>query len=156
MNKVIIVFGLFLVVIAAVALYQFSNRQNSQIQSQGKVTIGDYSFDVEVAKDPKAQQIGLTKYTSMKDNQGMLFVFDKPDFHSFWMKNMKFPLDIIYIDGDTIVFIVENAQPADIEEENPTIYKPEAAADKVLEIQKGLVIKYNFKKGDKVKIEIPE
>lgn len=154
MNKTIIIFALILFLIAGVAFYQFSKNSQPQIKTNGKVTINTQKFDVEVVKDSKAQQIGLTKYNSIKDNQGMFFLFDEPGRYGFWMKNMKFPIDIIFIRNDTVVSISQEAQPVDKDASNPTIYTPPVPADKVLEIQSGLSKKYNIKTGDKVKIEL--
>ena len=67
------------------------------------------------------------------------------------MKNMKFAIDIIYINNDTVVSFIQKAPPAGT---TPSIYKPDSPADKVLEINAGLVKKYNIKTGDKVKIEL--
>lgn len=146
-NKVIIIFGLLLIIFGAVVFFQFSNKATG-MKPNAKVIIGTHTFNVEVAKTSKDQQIGLTKYNNLKDDQGMLFIFEQPDMYTFWMKNMKFSIDIIYIKNDTVVSTIQKAAPAATE---PTIYRPEAPSDKVLEINAGLVKKYNIKTGDKVK-----
>ncbi len=65
-----------------------------------KVLVNDQTFKVIVAKSDKDKQIGLSEKNKIEQDQGMLFIFDNPDYHSFWMKDMKFPIDIIYINGD--------------------------------------------------------
>lgn len=154
MNKIIIIFGLMLILIAGVAFYQFSKNQGPQMQPNGKVTIEGRTFNVEVVRESKDQQIGLTKYNTIKEDQGMLFLFEQPDTYGFWMKNMKFPIDIIFIRDDTVVSTSPEAQPIAQDAENPTIYQPEVPADKVLEIQSGLAEKYNIKTGDRVEFEL--
>lgn len=154
MNKIIVIFGLILIIIAGVAFYQFSKNQGQQMQTNGKATINEQTFDVEVVRDAKDQQIGLTKYNAINENQGMLFIFERPDTYGFWMRNMKFPLDIIFIRDDTVVAISKEVQPVEQEAENPPVYQPEVPADKVLEIQSGLAEKYNIKTGDKVEFEL--
>ncbi|MBI2594091.1 DUF192 domain-containing protein, partial [Candidatus Curtissbacteria bacterium] len=52
--------------------------------------MNDKAFRVSVARSEKEKQIGLSKTQKIDESQGMLFVFDSPDFHSFWMKEMKF------------------------------------------------------------------
>lgn len=151
MSKIIIILILFLVLVGGVVFYQLSN--NSMVKTNGKVTVGNQKFDVEVVKTDKDKQIGLTKYKSMRDNQGMLFVFDNPDIQNFWMKNMKFPIDIIFIKDDTIVSVVENA-PVVAPKTEPVIYKSDSPVNYVLEVNDGLVKKHNIKQGDKIKIEI--
>jgi uncharacterized membrane protein (UPF0127 family) len=69
------------------------------------------------------------------------------------MKNMKFPIDIIYIDNNTIITIVNSAPIPKNPSDNLTIYTPSKLSDKVLEINAGLSKKYNFKNGDKIKID---
>jgi uncharacterized protein len=154
MNKIIIIFGLILIFIAGIAFYQFNKSQQPPMKTNGKVTIGSHAFDVEIVRDEKAQQIGLTKYTSIKETQGMLFIFEQPGNYSFWMKNMKFSIDIIFIHDDTIVSIAPDAQPLKNDAQSPQIYKPGEPTDKVLEIQSGLSKKSNIKVGDKVKFEL--
>lgn len=154
MNKVIIIFGLMLILIAGVAFYQFSKNQTPLMQPNGKVTIGEHTFNVEIVRDSKDQQIGLTKYNSIKEDQGMLFLFERPDRYSFWMKSMKFPIDMIFIRNETVVFIAPEVQAPKQDEENPPVYQPTVPADKVLEIQSGLAEKNNIKTGDKVEIEL--
>ena len=151
MNKIIIIIGLLLVVIAAVVYYQFS--MNKQMQTDNEITINDHAFFVETVSDPQAQQIGLTKYNSIKEDQGMLFIFEQPGDYGFWMKNMQFPIDILFINNDTIVTIVSNAEPAAADAENPTIYHADAPIDKVLEITAGLAEKYELKRGDKIQLK---
>ena len=151
MNKLIIIFALFLLLVGGVVYYKLIATQMKNIN--GKVTINKQVFNIEAVKTDKDKQIGLTKYTAIKDNQGMLFVFDPASETSFWMKNMKFPIDIIFIKDDTIVSFVENA-PIPTPNAEPPIYQSEVPVNYVLEINDVLIKKYNIKKGDKVKIEI--
>ena len=154
MNKIIVIFGLLLALIAGVAFYQFNVKKSAQPQMKTteKVTIGTHTFNIEVVKDPKAQEIGLTKYNSIQNDQGMLFVFSTPGIYSFWMRGMTFPIDIIFIKNNAVISTVENAQPVKATETNIPIYQPTDPSDTALEINAGLVKKYNIKKSDTVKI----
>lgn len=156
MKKVLLVFALLLITTGALFFSQsyFNGKGTfSFFKKTPIVTIGAQSFNVIVASSQQAREIGLSETKSLSQNQGMIFLFDKPDYYSFWMKNMKFPIDIIYINNDTIITIVNNATPPKDNKGNPIIYTPIAPADKVLEIQAGLSRKYNFKNGDKVTYE---
>jgi len=153
LNKIIIIFVLLLFLFGGFIFYQFGNKTTSKMKTSGKVTIGNQVFETEVVRSDKDKQIGLTKYSFIAPNQSMLFIFDQPGFYAFWMKGMKFPLDMIFIQGETIVSFAENVAPPANNTE-PKTYAPESSADKVLEINAGLVKKYNIKKGDKVKIQI--
>lgn len=123
------------------------SKQSSQVLVNGE------SFKVTVARSEKEKQIGLSNTEQMGENQGMLFVFDTQGYHSFWMKDMKFPIDIIYINGDKVVTVIENAKPASDTGGNLEIYQPTDKSDRVLEINAGLAKKYNIKKGTSVRIE---
>jgi uncharacterized membrane protein (UPF0127 family) len=84
----------------------------------------------------------------LPQNKGMLFVFQEEQIHAFWMKNMRFPLDIIWADADKrIVDIRENALPC--QESCPHIV-PEFPAKFVLEVNAGFVENNNIQVGDKL------
>lgn len=159
---ILLLFALLLAVVGGIAFSQnyFKNGNisifNSNILPFTKTptaTINNKKFTLLVAKSAKDKEIGLSEKTSIPDDTGMLFPFGKADYHSFWMKNMKFPIDIIYINKNRIVTIYQNVQPPKEREESLPIFKPEEPADTVLEINAGLSKKYNLKKGDNVKIE---
>ena len=102
------------------------------------------SIDIEIADDDYQTQTGLMYRDSMEDTQGMLFVFPKADYHSFYMKNTRIALDIIYIDSDKkIVSIQKNAQPFD-----ETSLPSKVPAQYVLEINAGLADAWNLEAGD--------
>lgn len=102
---------------------------------------------VEVADTLSKRRLGLGKRSNLKRNWGMLFVFDKLKAHHFWMKDMNFALDIIWLDNHRIVHIIKNVKPLK-SSENPTILKPLAPANFVLEIAAGRANELKLKKGD--------
>src|SRR3989344_1994672 len=156
MKKVLLVFALLLIVAGAMYFtqnYLTGGGSLSLFKKTPTVTIAGHSFRVIAAASQQEREIGLSETKELQQDQGMIFLFDKPDYYSFWMKNMKFPIDIIYIKTDTIVEIKNNAQPPKDNKERPIIYTPVGPSDKVLEIQAGLSEKYKFKNGDKVKYE---
>ena len=151
MNKILL-FIIVAVIIAGVGFFVFNLMRGSIfVNTQGTVTIDKHTFNVIVAKDQKDQEIGLSNRNSLPQNTGMLFVFENADFPAFWMKQMKFPLDLIFINKDHIVTIYPNVQVPTSETDIPT-YKPTEPADRVLEINAGLAEKYGFKVGDAVEI----
>lgn len=119
------------------------------------VTIRNQHFTVEVA-DTDAKRIqGLSGRDGLKDSDGMLFVFDQPNMLTFWMKGMKFPIDIIFIKDDRIVTIHENIpnpSPNTLVDNLPR-YSSSERANYVLEINAGLSRKYGLRKGDTVEIK---
>tara|TARA_R110002049_G_scaffold174490_3_gene341699 strand:- start:744 stop:1220 length:477 start_codon:yes stop_codon:yes gene_type:complete len=95
------------------------------------IEIADTDFDI---------QTGLMYRDSMKDNQGMLFVFDDEQPRYFYMKNTRIPLDLIYISKNKrIVSFQKNAQPFD-ESSLPS----NVPAKYVLEVNGGLVDKWGL------------
>ncbi len=110
-------------------------------------TSSGIQIHVEVADNLMKRRLGLGKRSHLKKNWGMLFVFDKLEKHHFWMKDMNFPLDIIWLDNYRIVHIIKNVKP--IQSGNPPpILKPLSPANFVLEIAAGQANKLKLKKGD--------
>lgn len=155
--KTRLIIGIIVVVILVILGVIFVNIVSNNFQfpftnSQPKstVTIDGHTFYVRIVKTEKDKEIGLSNTSSLPKNQGMLFVFDKPDYYAFWMRNMKFPIDIIYIANKKIVTIFPNAPALKNANETLSIYKPHQAADIVLEINAGLASQYHFSVGDTV------
>ena len=108
----------------------------------------DFKFSVEIAMTEEERKKGLMFRKSLALDKGMLFVFPKEDIVKIWMKNTYIPLDIIFISSDYFIMdIVKNAQPL-----RENIYISESKVKYVLEINSGLVDKYDIEKGYKVKI----
>ena len=114
------------------------------------VSIKNKTFYVDIAKTDQEKGEGLSIYDKLPSANGMLFIFEKPDYYSFWMKNMKFAIDIIYIKDNKITDIYKDVPPPKSKNEFLPIIKPKEQSDTVLEINAGLCDKYNFKKGDSV------
>ena len=104
------------------------------------------TIDIEIADDDYETQTGLMYRTKLETKHGMLFIFADTQMRSFYMKNTKIPLDIIYIDEDlSIVSIQKNAKPMD-----ETSLPSEAPAKYVLEINGGLSDTWQLAVGDKI------
>src|SRR5437867_679123 len=65
----------------------------------------------EVMVKDEDRAMGLMFRASLPKDHGMLFLFDQPDFHTIWMKNCKFPIDIVWLDGDRRVVDVAPSVP---------------------------------------------
>ncbi|MEO1010617.1 MAG: DUF192 domain-containing protein [Bacteroidota bacterium] len=120
---------------------------------EGNLTLFDSKTDsvlvkvaIEIAETDYETQTGLMYRKGMEEHQGMLFIFADERYHSFYMKNTEFPLDIIYIKEDlTIANFQENAQP--LEEKSLPSNVP---VQYVLELNAGLVQKWGIKVGDSI------
>lgn len=135
MRKRLFIASTYLLVLVSILLWLLGRE---------RLTIGQTVFSVEVAQTAAKRERGLSGRLNMAANQGMLFIFDNPGQHTFWMKNMRFPLDFIWIRGGKVVEITENVFP-------PRIIIPEVKVDQVLEINAGTVQKYDIKVGDVVR-----
>lgn len=155
MNKLIVIIAILFAVFVGVVFFQFNGfGRNAPTPTEGvTATIKDQTYKVTVVTTQQDQQIGLSKYSTLPQDQAMLFQFPKKDFYSFWMKDMKFPIDIIFIDGDTIVSIAQKVPAPKSAEDDLPLYQPDSPVDKVLEINAGLAEKNGYKKGDNVTIK---
>lgn len=153
--KLIIGLIIFLLVVVVASKYSanYFNDIPFPFTRTSTATINNQTFKLYIAISDNDRMVGLSEKTSMPQDYGMLFEFEKADYYPFWMKNMKFPIDIIFIKGDKIVTIYPNLQPPASNQDSLPIFKPESEADKVLEINAGISQKYNFKKGDEVRIK---
>ena len=104
------------------------------------IDISGALFEVEIAQSPQSRDIGLSGRPYMSDRNGMLFVFDNPGIHHFWMKGMEFPLDFLWIDSNCLVAeITENVSHIENSgTEDMRIYSPSSPIKYVLEINGGV------------------
>ncbi|GAA4813595.1 DUF192 domain-containing protein [Litoribaculum gwangyangense] len=122
-------------------------------KKEGELTIfkndsTQVKLDIEIADTEYDTQTGLMYRNTMEKNQGMLFVFDDVELRYFYMKNTKIPLDLIFIDeNNKIVSFQKNAQPY-----NESSLPSNVPAKYVLEINAGLVDKWNINVGDRVSV----
>ncbi len=150
LNKIIIGFIVILLLFSGYIVFQI----NKTPIPKSKVTIDNHTFLVETATTSAQQQQGLSGRLSLPQNQGMLFIFKTPDRYAFWMKNMQFPLDMIFINNNKIVTILQNIPKPTNSKTTLPIYTPNSSANQVLEINAGLSKQYHFKNGDTVKVNL--
>ena len=109
---------------------------------------------VDVADTEAARARGLMFRDPLAEDEGMLFVFDRAGAYAFWMKNVRAPLDIIWVDeSQRIVWIVQAAPPCP-SEPCPT-YAPPANASFVVEVTGGFVRRHGIAIGDTVAVSPP-
>jgi uncharacterized membrane protein (UPF0127 family) len=112
------------------------------------ITINGIELLVDIADEPHEQEKGLSGRDKMAENKGMLFIFPDSSSPSFWMKEMEFSLDIIWIDNnDIIVGITKNISP----DTYPQTFSPPSPIKYVLEVNAGWSDRHNIKIGDKMK-----
>ncbi len=113
------------------------------------MTINGHKLDVEFARTADERAAGLSNRESMPNNQGMLFIFESPGKYGFWMKDMKFSLDFVWIKDGKVVEIMPNIGFTD----QTTIYQPKSEIDSVLEVNAGWAAKNGIKIGDRAEVD---
>ncbi len=109
------------------------------------LTVGTSTLSADLAVTEDEQEKGLGGRSSLGDNQGMLFVFDKPDYISIWMKDMLFPIDIAWLDKDfKVITVQEDVSPNTY----PKSYTPEKPSLYVLEVNAGYFKEHGVSAGD--------
>ena len=172
---VFVIAGVTLLLITGVVLYLYpgimttpegkeSQPQQTVIQEgiraetnsypQVNITVNDQTLIADISATPERMTRGLSVKDALAENEAMLFVFDVEAEHRFWMKDMKFPIDIIWISSDKIVVDIEhNLQPCDLGLFCST-YEPEGDSLYVLETVGGFGGKYRVVKGTPVEFEL--
>jgi len=148
-RRIIIVFTAIFVISGLILL-----GKNLFDGKQATATFGDEKIKLDVAKTTKEHEVGLSNRKSLKENQGMIFLFDKPDYYSFWMKNMKFPIDIIFLNGNRIITIHKNVQPPASSNASLPLFTSSQPADKIIELPAGKSDKLDLKEDDTVSLTL--
>lgn len=143
------VFAFFVVTIFFLAGFFLINHTSKNLTPENikYVKISGQNIKVDLALTPAEQTQGLSGRSSLDNNTGMLFIFEYPGNYPFWMKDMNFAIDIIWLDENMkVIYIKKDARPEDY----PATYGPDGDAKYVLEVASGFSEKNNLKEGDKV------
>ena len=110
---------------------------------------------VDVADDANERATGLSGREIMAENEGMMFVFPQPGVPNFVMREMKFSLDFVWVNGDKIVDLYENAPPeaSGTPADQMKYYSPSSPVDKVIEVNAGYIRKFGLKVGDRIGVQ---
>lgn len=141
-NKKIILLLVFIVFLSS------CSDENTVLIDNGA---GNVIVNVEIADDAEERALGLMFREFLDDKNGMFFVFDYEDFHSFWMKNTLIPLDIIFISENFEIVDIIYAEPCKTDQCES--YKPVKAAKYVLEVNGNFTINNDIKIGNKIKVK---
>lgn len=132
-----------------------ANLSNSGYR-QVNVTVNNATLVADIAATNDQRTKGLAVKDTLNEDEGMLFVFSTSREHSFWMKNMKFPIDIIWIsEYHEVVHIEHSLEPCEPDTFCPT-YKPDRNSLYVLETVAGFAQKYNITENDYVDFQLEE
>ena len=154
------IFALIIIIILLIAfLAIFSGKKSlkneleeNYITSCGKydnkeIIIDEKTLKVDISDNNCKRELGLSGRESLKNDEGMLFIFDKVGNHGFWMKDMKFPIDILWIDDDfSIVDVEKNVATSTY----PQVFGKNYMSKYVLELPAGYSDKNNIKIENKI------
>lgn len=141
-TTVILVTGVLLLIIASAIAFILTT-----FQPKTEVRLGDGVFSVSLANDEAERIKGLSGVAALGPQEGMLFDFDTEGKWGIWMKGMKIPIDIVWLNNDReVVHIVRNAPP---ELGDTKTYTPKADARYVLEIAGGAAAQNGITIGDR-------
>jgi uncharacterized membrane protein (UPF0127 family) len=143
LKRAVIAVAVIIIILAvSVGYFVFQQRTSNRISIDGVV------INVDLATTPAEQQQGLSGRDSMAPDHGMLFAFQSEDYWSFWMIEMKFPLDMIWFNSSRqAVFFEQNLPPC-----GPTfcqVFTPPVKAMYVLEVNAGFIATHQISLGDK-------
>lgn len=127
---------------------------NKPALKQTQVKVGSKLIKIEVADTPQERAKGLGGRESLASDSGMLFIFSESKQYQFWMKDMKFPLDIIFINNGIVVDFLKNVpNPAPNQKDSdlPRL-QPTTAVDMVLEVNAGFIEASGVNIGDSVSL----
>lgn len=134
-------------VLLIVAVYAFLTLRSSQSSDTRKVLLGGFAYTMQVADEPVEHQRGLSGAEPLGEREGMLFVYDQPESLCFWMKDMRYALDMIWLDQEKrIVHIEREVAP----ETFPSSFCSPEQAQYVIEVANGAADDLKLSLGDQV------
>lgn len=148
----ILFFSAFALLLIIVLVFLLIPRNSGQPLARGTVKVNGNIIYVEIADSFASRSQGLSGRDRLAENQGMFFVFPVSAIYPFWMKDVKFPIDIVWIRGDKVIGVADKAAV-------PTgatfpMYSPPGLIDKVLEVDAGVAAKLGIKEGSTIEFNI--
>lgn len=147
-NKFLLILTFFcILIIAGLALLHTRNLLIFPTYQTKNIEINNKKFTLYVADTSVKREQGLSDIPSLPADQGMIFAYPKANLYSFWMKDMRFSLDFIYINNNRIVDIKENVSP----DTYPQTFTSKEPADAIIEFNNGTVKNNGIKVGMEIK-----
>jgi uncharacterized membrane protein (UPF0127 family) len=157
-NKKTLFAGTFVLIVFIAASFYIGNvlnlnsnyKENIVSEVNHVLRIGNVSVRVDIADTPALQEQGLSGRQLLLEDQGMYFIFNHPGIYPFWMKEMNFPIDIIWIgEHMSVIDITQDALPSSF----PQTFVSRVPALYVLEVQAGFAERHGVKIGDQVLLD---
>lgn len=139
---------LFFLIVFTMVFFEYSVGPPESM-ALASLTFPEKTLTVTIADTPGERLQGLSGKKNLPSNEAMLFVWEKSGQHGIWMKEMNFPIDIIWLNKDfEIVHIAPYISP----ETYPKVFSPNKPSRYVLEIKAGLAAQMGLQKDDKLNI----
>lgn len=123
--------------------------ESAVVPAPPTIQIANRAVRVDIADTPEERARGLGGRAALAEDEGMLFVFEEDGYHAFWMKDMDFPIDIVWISRDGLIaHIEENVGP----ETYPAAFAPRREARYAVELPAGFVERHGVRVGDAVRL----
>lgn len=162
MRRVVFLIALAAIFLSAVAAWYFYQLPQTDVSPLRAIQLSGQMIRVSVADTEALREKGLSGRAGLAPDEGMLFVFPKDGKYAFWMKDMHFPIDVIWLsvsdrpsrDGSAdpstgsgqavVVYMAQNVSPDSF----PQTFRPDVLARYVLELPAGYAKEYNVVVGD--------
>ena len=131
-------------------VYQNTDTPTSH---DSQIVIGTSTLNVRVARTNEEVTKGLSGTLSMNENEGMIFLFSVSDRYRFWMPDMHFGLDMIWIDESMKIVDISKNVPPLLDISKPIYYEPKTPARYVLEVHAGWSERNNISIGESVRFK---
>jgi len=150
MKNVLLIISAIIIVLTVTVIIRFAYQKplaKNELALRGNV------FKVEVADTALSRMRGLSGRQSLGKDEGMLFVFPVSAQYTFWMKGMKFPLDLVWIQNGSVIGVTMNV-PTPTSTFDFATYLPPSPVSRVLEVNAGTVERLGVSIGDKIEIKL--
>lgn len=150
--------GVFFLASAVLAAVSVNGSPSSSLPAQSvyyRVCFADQCFRAEAAVTPEQRGRGLMSRTGLQEREAMIFFFEDEKPYPIWMKNMLFPIDILWLDSRQRIVEMRLEVPPCRADPCP-VYAPSADSRYVLELKSGIVSKMGLETGDQMSIRLEE
>lgn len=138
----------FVLIALLVAAHSVGNLNcNGHLRHDENISVNGKTVSVQLANTPDEQHKGLGGLSCISANEGMLFIFDRSEYQYFWMKDMRFGLDFVWLNSDKqVVTTLPNVDPSTY----PVTFTSESPAKYVLELPAGQAAALGLNKGQQL------
>lgn len=144
-SRIVAIIFLVIVIVSILSMVDTIDTSEKVLRPFVTMFIHKTYIDAELAETDLELQLGLASRKSISNDRGMLFLFNTDDLHGIWMKDMEFPVDVLWLSETfKVVSVKESALPDSF----PLIFEPDVPARYVVEVNDGFVKKHDIKIGD--------